>query len=286
MAVKVVVYAALEKPRSRQIGEAMLHGLKRSGVPSSIQPMLSYRYPDADVAIFYGLMRPILEGYKRVGRPAIYIDLGYWGRHEGGRRQGFHKLSLNSRHPTAYFQKRKHDAGRFNHFRVPIQPWKSRNEGYILLVGMSAKAAAAEGFRPEQWERQMVSEIRKYSDREIIYRPKPSWHAATTIPGTRRMIGVDGDIDKTHFRNCYAVVTHHSNAAIEGLLAGVPVFVWDGVATAPGKGSCDISRIESPPTPTEREQWAYDIAWTQWNVAEMQSGQVWDYLKQEGLVPA
>src|SRR3990167_7603499 len=130
--ITVSVYYAPEKGRSVQVAEAMYAGIRRHGYSAVMRPMMEYRAPDADVAVFYGLMRQILDDYRKVGRPAIYIDLGYWGRHEGGRRAGFHKLALNTRHPTAYFQKRKHDASRFNHFGIPIRPWRGPNAGHIL----------------------------------------------------------------------------------------------------------------------------------------------------------
>ena len=248
--------------------------------------MLDYRNPDFDIAIFYGLMRSILDGYKSVRRPAIYIDLGYFGRHEGGRREGYHKMVLNGRHPTTYFQNKRHDEKRFKHFGISVREWRGGlRDGYIILAGMSAKAAAAEKFKPEEWESKAVAEIRRYTNREIFYRPKPNWLGATCLPNTRQVRGekTEGDI-YNFLDNCHAIVTHHSNVAVEGLLYGVPVFCWDGVATAPGKACRDLSRIEDPPAPTGREQWAADIAWTQWNIAEMKSGAAWQYLKDEKLV--
>lgn len=283
--VKVNVYYSVESGRSVEVARAMEAGARRHRYTVTRLQTAMYRQPDADVAVFYGLMRNIIDGYRRVGRPTIYIDLGYWGRHEGGRRAGFHKLALNARHPTAYFQRRQHASSRFDHFQIPIREWRSPNRGgYILLAGMSAKAATAEGFRPEEWERSTIAHIRRYTDREIVYRPKPNWPDATDLPGTRMRRGKDGDIE-TYLDNCHAVVTHHSNAAIDALLYGVPVFCWDGVAAAPGKACSDLSRIENPPMAVAREQWAFDIAWTQWNIAEMTSGAAWQYLRDEGLVP-
>lgn len=261
--------------------------MTRHGCVVTMLHQNTYRKPEYDVAVFYGLMRSILDGYSEQGLPAVYIDLGYFGRHEGGRREGFHKLALNARHPTAYFQKRKHDSSRFKHFNVPIQQWRGpKKGGYVLLAGMSAKAAAAEGFAPEEWERGIVNEIRRYTDRKIMYRPKPNWPGAQDIPETSMLPGTKNEGDVYHFLdNCHAVVTHHSNVAIEGLLHGVPVFCWDGVATAPGKAMKDISQIENPLTPIGREQWVWDIAWTQWSVPEMRSGDAWQHLKDEELVP-
>ncbi len=283
MALRVSVYSFPGSNRSTGIARAMAQGIHASGDAVQCFRMTDYAEPNADVAVFYGLMRPILDGYRKAGKAAIYIDLGYWGRHEGGRRDGYHKFALNSRHPTAYFQNKVHCPKRFQHFHQPVYAWRSlESDGNILLAGMSAKAARAEGFAPEEWERSIVKEIRKHTDRPILYRPKPNWPDATHIQGTKMVKGEDGDAHR-FIRSLHAVVTHHSNMAVEAILAGVPVFCWDGVATAPGKGCSDISKIESPPDAINREQWAADIAWTQWNLAEMTSGRAWKYLKDEVL---
>lgn len=284
----MTVFHVEENNRSRTIAEAMASGLKRCGVDYERAIGRTYRAPTSDVAVFYGLNghQHVLRDYRRRGRAAIYIDLGYWGRHEGGRRAGFHKIALNARHPTAYFQRRHHDPARFDHFGIPVRSWRGpRSDGFILLAGMSAKAAKAEGFAPEEWEQKAVKEIRKHTDRRIVYRPKPNWPGARRIPGTDLVRGKDGDVEAWLSR-CHAVVTHHSNVAVEAILHGVPAFAWDGVATAPGKASSDLSRIEDPPEATDVYRWASDIAWTQWNVEEMRSGDAWNYLREEGLVPS
>lgn len=260
----------------------MAHGIRKFGDKIRVRLQHEYKEPDTDVAVFYGLMRNVLDDYRRAGRKAIYVDLGYWGRHLGGRFAGFHKLALNARHPTAYFQKSKHHGSRFNQFNVRVRRWKERRGDSILLAGMSDKAAEAEGFRPEQWETEIVAKLRYYTDREIIYRPKPNWDGAKGVPGTRMVRGRDGDVE-TVLAQCHAVVTHHSNVAIDALLYGVPVFCWDGIATAPGKACSDLSLIENPPEALDREQWASDAAWTQWNVSEMRKGSAWKYLRDEVL---
>lgn len=269
------------------IAASMMQGIKRVGDEPYLCLRLNYSQAHSghyDVAVFYGLMREILDGYRNAGKKAIYVDLGYWGRHEGGRRSGFHKVSINSRHPTSYFQQVKHAGDRFDHFRVPVLPPKKAKDGYIMLAGMSAKAAAAESFGPEQWERSAIAEIRKHTDREIIYRPKPNWHDARALPGTKMIKGQDGDVHQ-YLNNCHAVVTHHSNVALDAVLYGVPAFSWDGISTV--MGSNDLSKIEKPPLPDldVRRQFAADAAYTQFNVQEIIEGVAWRHLKDEGLVP-
>lgn len=235
-----------------------------------------------DAAIFYGLaggLAKVLQDYREAGRKAFYIDLGYWGRRIRSRWDGYHKLALNSRHPTDYFQRVPKGPERFAQFQLTVKPWRTAGR-HIVVCGMSAKAAAAEGFLPHQWETDTIAELRLHTDRPIIYRPKPNWDDAKPIPGAT--FGKGPPLEY-HLKNCHALVAHHSNAAIDALLGGVPCICPDGAASVLSGHTLD--QIENPPMPDGREQFAYDLAWTQWSVAEMESGDAYRYLLSEGLLP-
>lgn len=283
MPLEVAIYEVHTRHRSRSVCQAMLAGINRIGDRARIIPESSYKRPiPGNVAVFYGLQGrcvDVFRDYRAAGQKAVYVDLGYWGRRYGGRFNGFHKVSVGDRHPTAYFQNRQHDSARFQVFEIPVRPW-SRDGKHILVAGMSDKGARAEGFLPEQWERRVIEKLRRVTDRPIIYRPKPSWLGSHPIQGAG-FDRSDRSISEALI-DCYAVVTHHSNASVDGLLAGVPSFCIDGCA-AP-LSLRDFSKIEEPLYPDGREQWAADLAWTQWSIEEMSSGAAWRYLKDEGLV--
>jgi len=278
---KIAIYYASSIRRSRIVATAMHDGAKKLGIKTDFIRSSEYRNRIThEVAIFYGLaegLRRVFDDYQKRHR-AVYIDLGYWGRRKASRYDGYHKLAVNSRHPTAYFQNIAHGPERFLPFRVPIMPWRKSGR-HIIIAGMSAKAAAAEGLRPEQWEREMVEALRQHTDRPIIYRPKPNWDGARLIPGTQMQRGVSiGDA----LKNCHALVSHHSNVAIDALLAGVPCICPGGVASV--LSGNNIRQIERLPMLDGREQWAADIGYTQYSVDEMAEGRALRYLLDEGLI--
>lgn len=261
----------------------MVRGIEKIGDTPVLYDEDRYPGPEYNVAVFYGLrgrLRDAFRDFQCNGRKAVYIDLGYWGRDHGGKLYGYHKFAVNGRHPTAYFQRRKHPSDRLDFLGIRVKPWR-RDGNHILLAGMGAKAAAFEGFLPEQWETDAFNELRKYTDRAIIYRPKPSWASPEGIMGTvlshrKQPLG-------DALKDCHAVVTHHSNVAVDGIIDGVPSFCSEGVASP--LSLSDLSKIETPIYPEGREQWAADIAYCQWNLAEMAEGKPWKHLKDEGLVP-
>lgn len=277
----VAVYYAPSTNRSKIIAQAMSKGIARCG--DKVKHVDSRSFDGkiiADVAVFYGLsdgLDQVFKAYKEKST-AVYIDLGYWKRRITGKYDGYHKIAVNSRHPTAYFQICQHDDKRFQQMDIEIKPWQAAGE-HILLAGMSGKAAWAEGFKPEAWERQAARQLRLATSRKILYRPKPNWSGATIIPGTFYQRNVEL---KDNLANCHAVVTHHSNIAVDAILAGIPAFSEQGVASVM---SCkEISSIDMPTMSMNREQWAADIAWCQFTMAEMETGLPWAHLKSEGLV--
>jgi hypothetical protein len=261
-------------------GDAMAEGIRHCGDNPIRLFEDQYTAPVAPVCVFYGFSGrnvEMFEDYRKSGT-AVYVDLGYFGRREGGRWSGYHKVVVNSRHPNEYFQRVQHDSKRREAFRIRLKKWS--NGEHILLAGMGDKGAQAVGLGPNEWERGAITRIRKFTSRRIIYRPKPSWKRARPLPGAEyapSTVSLESVLE-----NCHAVVTRHSNVAVDGLVAGVPAFVWGGVAMP--LGLQDLSLIETPLRPEGREQWLNDICYTQWSVAEMRLGQPWRHLKQEGLI--
>lgn len=81
--------------------------------------------------------------------------------------------------------------------------------------------------------------------------------------------------------NAWAWVTHHSNSAVDALLAGVPAHCEMGAAAAL---SIPLDQIAEPVLPAGRDQFLADVAWLQWSLDEMRSGAAWAHLKDRGLV--
>ena len=281
MALRVSIYQIPAHVRSTLVAASMAEGINKVGDWFQIRLTTQFQEPDADVAVFYGFdesMRGIFKAYRAAGKPVVYVDLGYFGRREGGRWTGYHKVSVNARHPTAYFQDVKHPGDRIAKFGIELKPFKRGS--HILLAGTSDKGAIVDGFEPEQWERETIALLKAHTSRKIVYRPKPSWKGAKPIDGTvlsPRSIEV---VDALY--GCHAVVTHHSNVAVDGLILGVPSFCLDGVAKS--LSLSDFTKIETPHHPQDRQQFLNDLSYVQFSISEMREGVAWRHLKDENLI--
>lgn len=285
---RVVIYRQPTNRRSHVVCDAMLAGIRRVG-EDDVEIALSTQYTQAlhDVAVFYGLagrLGDVMTTFSASKvRRAVHIDLGYFGRRDGGRMAGYHKITVDDRHPTAYFRSREHSGHRIRQFGIKPAPWREPNPNApVIIAGMGPKGAAAEGYLHGEWETEAARIIRRYSKRPIIYRPKPNCPGSPAIAGTI-YTPPDSVPLLTQLAGAHAIVSHHSNANVEALVAGIPSFTEAGVAMA--MGLSDLAMIETPLMPLTRDQWLADIAWCQWSVAEMAEGKPWRHLKNEGLIP-
>jgi hypothetical protein len=271
----VAIYCIPRHRRSQMCCHAMLSGIRNSGDHVRMIAETEYSRPTHSIAVT-PILRRVMDNQIAAGGKAIYIDLGYWDR---VRDEGHHKIVVNARHPTAYFMARKMDNARVRNLGIEPMPWGHYGK-HIVIAGMGHKAAEAEGKPVEKWERDAIAWLSKTTSRRLIYRPKPSWALAKPLPGAE--YSPREQSLSSILVNCHAVVTHHSNVAVEALVSGVPSFCWKGVAQP--MSLQDLDKIETPLYPDGRADWMNAISYTQWTINEMKQGLPWRHLKNEGLL--
>lgn len=271
--MKVACYTADLSRRSEHVAKAMRDGFVRHGIDVAIYK--SFDMVRGDVAVAYGWShQSVFSAYRERGLHFIYIDLGFWLRKpRNASLDGYHKVSLDDWCPTAKMR-RGCPADRFNALGVKVSQQSSGD--HILIAGMSEKASIHHGLLPSEWEKQAVATLQSVTGRRLVYRPKPSWRGAVELAGadfsTKETIEED-------LVGCHALVTHHSNAAVDAIVAGVPVYCQKSVGSL--LSTSDLATIEHPyrPADAERMQFLHDVAYVQYTPAEMRSGLVWDQLR-------
>jgi hypothetical protein len=143
------------------------------------------------------------------------------------------------------------------------QPWKT--DGAAVLVCPPDEAIATlMGFDQNAWFADVAMRLRNNTDRPVIVRDRRA----------DRPLRED-------LKNAWALVTWTSNAAVDALVAGVPVFCTGDCAASP-MGRQDPINIEYPAYPDNRDEWAATLAANQWTFNEMSSGKAWSELNGQG----
>jgi hypothetical protein len=280
--VKVIVLVD-RHPRSKRLSEALASGAVKVGWRAEITDE-QHSVPRGDLCVAYGWIpnQETIIAYRRAGANFLHVDLGYWARkRQQGDYGGNHKVVLNARHPIGYFRRRRPatriDGG------PEIQPWRQDGQ-HIVVAGLSAKGAASIGRNPLSWENDIIGRLKKITNRPIVYRPKPSWRDARPIMGT--IWSPPEQTIHQALEGAWALVTMYSNAAIDALAAGIPVYAEDGVAKAMSISS--LTEINHPPelSVKERKQFLADVGFCHWTKAEIADGTMFRQFVSDGLIAA
>lgn len=270
-----------DKPRERILADAFQKGIEAAGFDTcelrALEPTVSVA--DCDLACMVGVKSAELwRAHVEAGRHCLMLDKGY-SRHAmpGDVKQWeYWRVAVNSHQPTRFIER---SMGQFDDTRsfplqLPLQAW--RKEGSkILLAGSSEKYHAFHKLsHPTRWATKVIEDIRAIApDKEIVYRPKPSWREAEPIAGATysRYEPIEKALAK-----CWAMVTHGSNACFESVICGIPVIVL-GNAIAKPISSTELEQLVEPRLATfaERHQWLNAVAYSQWRMPEFASGEAW-----------
>jgi hypothetical protein len=261
---------------SKHVADVLYSGFLACGYTPTIHPPSLVGY---DILAFYGMNATHSKMHQQMlaqKKKTVIVDAPYFGRNIG-----YYKVTVDQLHPK-YFQKFKHPSDRFNIFNLPVKTMRRFGE-YILLAGIGVKSSKYYNIPYQSWDENATKILRKFTSKRILYRPKPNYSQfCRPISGTtwtQPNVDLINLLDKS-----YAVVTHHSNVAIDGLMRGVPCFAVEGLPSMIGLQ--DISKINSPKlfSDVEQKQILYDIAYTQWNLDEMASGKMIKHFQNEKLI--
>jgi len=271
--------------------EALMEGARRHGVecesriidPYADNPVVDDEEISRADAVFTSrsllYARAVMEACSRLKTNYVYYDKGYFNR--GWKTDVpdvYYRFSVNSFHPLDYFQSVPRPSDRWNKLGIELKK-PQKNGRHVIFAGCSWKFARWHDFEITEYATRVISEIKRYTDRPIVYRPKVSSQQPPPIPGT--VYSYDERKIHEELQGAHALVTFSSNAAVDAIFAGVPAFVL-GPGIARAISNADLSKIETPYFPSEKErlQWCWDIAYCQWRLDEMRSGAVWEYVRE------
>lgn len=201
------------------------------------------------------------------GRTFYAIDTGYFGN---GKVKTIHRVTKNSLQYLGPIIQRPLD--RAQSFGYKFKKFISGSK--ILLVPPSEKVMQLFGQpEPEIWVKQTIKKIRKYSDRPVEVRLKPSRSERVSTKSIQAALA----------DNVHCLVTYNSIAAVEALIEGKPAIVL-GENAASVIAETDLANIENPKIPSKDEMDAYmaHLAYCQFTVGELKSGYAWETVNASG----
>jgi hypothetical protein len=237
--------------------DAMSHSAPQAtGILHSVARTTCYR-GGADWLVLWGPGAPDRREPMRrqlaAGGRVIALDLSYWDRPTKFR------VSIDAAHPQAWVLRGDWPMSRWDASGLACESaWDPR--GPVIVAGIGDKARIQYGRQVADWETAMTLEARRRGYR-VVYRPKLR-HQLTPI--------------ETALRGAAAVITWHSNVAVDAIRLGVPVICRDGAAAA----ICPSQWTDGRPEPVAddlRRRFLANLAWFQW--APTETSGYWAFLR-------
>jgi hypothetical protein len=185
-------------------------------------------------------------------QPFWFIDSGYTNFIETSKK--WHRIERNHMHYGNTFEAPVDRLGVFKQF-----PQQWRNSGdTILVIEPGAFAANILGVNLNTWRYEVESELRKYTDKKIVFREK---FPKKTRPNLYKEL-CNNDY--------YCLININSNAATEAIWAGVPVITLDKHITNPvtANSLSDINSLKRP----NLSAWLCMLSYSQFTYDELIDG--------------
>jgi hypothetical protein len=204
----------------------------------------------------YGEYHDLATRFEKLGGTVVVAENGYLGKDEHGQQ----RYALARHAHNGRGQWNVGEADRFAALGIELQPWQCNENGHILICpnrnfGMPGM------IMPLDWANDVAKRLKKYTQREIRIRPHPG-----NVPAKKPLAD--------DLAGAWAVVIWGSSAGVHALVAGIPVICESPYWICKEAAQLSIADIKKPLNIDFTRQAAMDkLAWAQWTLAEIQSGE-------------
>ena len=206
-------------------------------------------------------------------KPTIVLEVG------GINRGTTWKVGLNGINRDAYFGEQDNDRTRADSLGLVCKPWRS-NGNFILVCGQHNKSLQWQHMLPmSNWFLETYDEIRKHTERPIMFRPHPRCRLEHIERGLKHVyrqepvkIGGSYDDFDMGFDDVHCTISYSSNPGIHSILSGVPAFVSTHSLAYPVANDIDFMHDVEQPMMPDRQQWLNDYAHTEYTIEEISQG--------------
>lgn len=225
-------------------GRALIEGLRRHDI--------NHEQDGENVVVCWGWRRG--KAHRAAGRDVLVLERGYLAD-----RFTWSSLAWNGLNGRGEFPEYPDDRGaRFRSMGLQLLPWRAGGD-YVLIAGQVPGDAALQGRDLAPWYAQQASTAAQAWKLPVKFRPHPLAHRRGPVRAVPGAETIGGDMAAA-LAGAAVVVTFNSNLGVDAMLAGK-------LATCDDRGSM-IWGIN----PADRERWAHRLAWKQWRVEEIRSG--------------
>ena len=205
-------------------------------------------------------------------RDFYFMDTGYFGNERTQSNPNgwkyWHRIVKNDLQHDEIIDR---PGDRFATFKRKFVPCRTSGRK-ILIAAPDEKPMKFYEKDLESWLTETVNTIKQYTDRPVEIRRRNKLRLDRMTSDTLAD-ALNNDV--------FALVTFQSNAAVESVFQGIPVFVLAPTCAAAPVGLKDLSKIETPyyPDRDKLQAWGNHLAYGQFHISEIKNGKAKELLE-------
>lgn len=261
------------------------------------------KYSNCDVAVMLGSWKPERSNIHHIVRSSIVeksksficIETPLLARQVHKDNEYF-RVGINGflNRAATFGDEVDRPADRLNKIGVKYNGWKQSRGDKIVVALQLAGDASLRHNDINDWCWDTVNTLRKNTQRPIEIRTHPAmsekgWgnHESlfrrflfASVPNISFVNGKDVPW-ASQIKDAHCVVAYSSGLSIDAVVAGIPVIACDEGNFAWNVVERNLQFIENPRLQSAEnvQQWLQNLAYCQWSIDEMESGECWSYLK-------
>ncbi len=221
--------------------------------------------------LWHGRMKSnklIFDRARNANQPVMIIEVGNLFRNSTWR------ISLNHVNRLGIFGNDENlDLDRPKKLGINLKPINNSRGSAILIAGQHQHSLQWQGQPdPMVWINSTILEIRRYSDRPVIFRPHPRSPIVGNLPNVKieTPSKVQGSYDDFNIKyNFHCVINFNAGPAVKSAIEGTPVICDPSSLAYPVSDKIEnIEKINLP----DRSQWFIELCHTEWTVNEIAAG--------------
>lgn len=221
--------------------------------------------------LWWGRMQPNQQIYQhciKSGKPIVIIEVGNLKRGETWRISDQHINNFG-----IFGNSGDLDLDRPKKLGIFLSPAASKRRGEILIATQHSRSLQWQG-QPsmEQWIKDTIVKIKRYTNRRIVVRPHPRSQirekfADAVIELPKKLVNTYDDFDINY--NYHCVINHNSGPCVQAAINGTPIICDSSSLAFPVTEKWE--NLENPQLP-DREEWFLKLCHTEWTVEEIAQG--------------
>lgn len=228
----------------------------------------------ADLVVGWGVKSRVYKIRKQLKKDIIVLERGYLGD-----RYNWTSCGFNGLNGEADFLNNQVGPERWDNIFskiIEVKEWKKNGE-YALLTGQVSNDASVRQYKIYDIYTSLIKQL-NYMNIPVVFREHPLSKTKFSSDINLKYIKDTNKNIVDTLANARLTLTINSNAGVDSLVNGVPVFSLDKKSMVYKYSSHSLQSGLFYP---DRLPWLHRMSYTQWLPSEIENGDTWEHLKQK-----